>query len=307
MKKLISKEFIIGVCVIVALIILYFGINFLKGVNLFKPGTFYYINYENVAGLETAASVTVDGYKVGEVRSIDFNYDKPGLIKVAVSLDKKLQVPDDSRAVIVSALLGGPSIELILGKSTKMVPADGFIQGALDSGMMSTVTNEIMPTVTDALPRVDSLLMRLDQTAANLSTLTGKQALNNSLDNIDRITSNLALLSQTLNQSLGSQVPALMGSASEVASNIKTVSSDLTALTNELNRLPLQNTMQNVYEVTDNLKALTTELNSTNGTLGKLMNDPTLYYQLNRITADIDSLINDVKANPKRYINIKLL
>ncbi len=307
MKKLVSKEFIIGLCVLVGLVILYFGINYLKGVNLFKPGNFYYVNYENIAGLETAAPVRIDGYKVGEVREIKFDYEHPGLIRVALSLNKDLKIPEDTEARIVSGLMSGPSIDLILGKSKKYISIDGFIKGTLEKGMMDAVSQDMLPTVNEMLPHIDSLVMSLNTTAANLAELSGKEEIGISVTNIARITDDLAQLSNTLNNSLGKGVPAMVGDATEVTANLKLITSDIALVTKELKSLPLQSSMQNVEKTTANLEVLSERLNSTNGTLGKLLNDPTLYYQLNRVTADIDSLINDVKANPKRYVNIKLL
>lgn len=307
MKKLASKEFKIGLCVLVGLVILYFGINYLKGVNLFKPGNFYYVNYENVAGLETAAPVTIDGYKVGEVREIKFDYENPGVIRVALSLNKNLSLPDDSRAIIVSGLMSGPSIELHLGKSRKYVPVDGFIKGELEKGLMDSVNEDVMPTVAELLPHIDSLVVSLNTTAANLAAISGKEALGNSIDNIERITSDLAALSSTLDRTLGQGVPHMMDDAGAVAGNLRKITADVAEITQELKNMPLQASMDNMEKTTANLERLSRDLNSTKGTLGKLVNDPTLYYQLNRVTADIDSLVNDVKKNPKRYINIKLL
>lgn len=307
MKKLASKEFTIGLCVLVGLVILYFGINYLKGVNLFKKGNFYYVNYENVAGLETAAPVKIDGYKVGEVREINFDYDNPGIIRVALSLNKDLKVPEDSRAVIVSGLMSGPSIELHLGKSKKYVAVEGLIKGELEKGLMEAVNQDVMPTVAELLPHIDSLIVSLNATATNLAAISGKKELHNSVDNIERITTDLAKLSATLNNTMSSGLPNLMSDADEVTENLKQISADMAELSKELKKLPLQTSMENVEKTTANLERLTRDLNSTNGTLGKLINDPSLYYQLNRVAADIDSLINDVKANPKRYINIKLL
>lgn len=307
MKKFTSKEFIIGLSVIIGLVILYFGINYLKGVNLFKPGNYYYVNYENVAGLETAAPVTVDGYKVGEVREINFDYNKPGNIVVALSVNKNLRLPKDTKAVIVSGLMSGASIELKLGKSKEYVDVDGFITGALQAGLMDAVGNDIMPTVTDLLPHIDSLVVSLNATANNLARLSAKEELDRSLNNVERITSDLAALSSTLNNTFGKGAPELMGDATEITENLKKITEDVSKLTAELNNLPLQSSMDNINKMTENLETLSRNLNSTNGTLGKLMNDPTLYNQLNRVTADIDSLINDLKKNPKRYVNIKLL
>ncbi len=107
MKKFFSKELIIGISVIAAILILFFGIDYLKGVNLFSPANFYYASYDNVAGLEVSAPVTVDGYKVGQVREIQFDYNKPGKIKVLLALNKELRIPVDSKATMGSTLMSG--------------------------------------------------------------------------------------------------------------------------------------------------------------------------------------------------------
>ena len=122
MKKIVTKEFIIGICVLVALVVLFFGIDFLRGINLFQPTNFYHASYSNVAGLEIAAPVTIDGYKVGQVREINFDFNSPGEIDVVLALDEKLSLPTDSRAVIESGLMNGASIRIIMGKASEKIP-----------------------------------------------------------------------------------------------------------------------------------------------------------------------------------------
>ena len=107
MKKLFNKELIIGISVILAIVILFFGIEYLKGINMFSPANFYYVNCANVSGLEISSPVMIDGYKVGQVREISYDYDNPGKIKVLLAVNKKLRVPDDSYAVLASTLMGG--------------------------------------------------------------------------------------------------------------------------------------------------------------------------------------------------------
>ncbi len=306
MKILKSKEFIIGLCVIVALGILFFGINYLKGINLFTPANFYTVEYENVAGLETAATVTIDGYKVGQVRDIKFNYERPGKITVTVALNKDLRVPKDSRAVITTSLLGTPSIILQLGHSHDFIDRGGQIPSGSAPDMMGTVTNELMPKVMQILPTLDSLMINLNATAANINALSGHPALYASVSRLDLITANVAALSSSLKVA-GGQVPGLMANANSITTRLDSLTSDLTVLSGQLKTLPLQGTMENVMATTDNLKRLSDQLNNPNGTLGQLMQNPELYDRLSRVAADIDSLIIDIKANPKRYISIKLL
>ena len=117
MKKLLSKELIIGLSVLVALFVLFFGINYLKGNNIFKDSNYYYASYTNVAGLAQSAPVTVNGFKVGLVKDIRYEYDNPGHVLVEISLDKHLKVPQGTEAVIASDMLGTASVVLKMGTS----------------------------------------------------------------------------------------------------------------------------------------------------------------------------------------------
>lgn len=315
MKKIFSKEVIIGLCVIMALSILFFGINYLKGINLFQPANFYTVSYKNVGGLETAAAVTIDGYKVGQVRDIQFDYAHPGTIKVTLALNEELRVPEDSQAELASSLLGGPSIVLHLGASSKMLPVGSAIRPATAApDLMSAVSNDILPQVSAMLPTIDSLMVSLNATARNLAMISANPAINASVTRLDRISADIAALSATLRSTLGpavaqasGQLPVIMRNAAGITTQLDSVASDLAVLSSQLKSLPIASTMDNVEGLTSNLLKVSQELNNPDGTLGKLMNDPELYNSLHRVSNDIDALILDIKKNPKRYISIKLL
>lgn len=314
MKKIFSKELIIGLCVITALVILFFGINYLKGINLFKPANFYVVEYDNVMGLETAAAVTIDGYKVGQVRDIEFDYAKPGKIKVTLALNENLRVPADSHALIQGSLLGGPSIVIQLGKSDKMIPIGGIIPSGVAPDLMSNITDEIMPKVAGIIPTLDSLMINLNSTAENINTISGHPAILNSVDRLDDITADIAGLSSDLRASLGASVPSLLNNANSVTLNLDSMSRNLAQLSYNLKNIPVDATMDDLNVIMNNLKGLSANLetlsanlNNPDGTVGKMLNDPTIYNRLSQVTADIDSLIVDIKRNPKRYISIKLL
>lgn len=300
MKKLLSKEFIIGISVIVAIVILFVGIDYLKGINVFKPANFFIADYDNVAGLEVSAPVTIDGYKVGQVREINFNYAQPGKIEVLMALNKSLRVPEDSKAVIGSSLLNGASVEIIMGKSAKMLEVGGHIATETKPDMMATLSDNLMPSVENIIPKVDSLL-------TSLNKLVSDPALLKSVQSIEGITENINKASASLNTVMSKQVPGVMGNASQVATNLNTITKDLSELSAQLNKLPIASSMQNVSEVTENLAKFSNQLNDKNSTLGLLMSDPELYRRINSVTANIDSLLIDIQKNPKRYISIKLL
>lgn len=300
MKKIFSKELIIGLCVIVAIAILIFGIDYLKGINLFKPANFYYASYENVAGLEVSAPVTIDGYKVGQVREINFDYENPGKIQVLLALNKNLHLPENSSATIASTLMSGAYVEIKMGNSKKMIPVGGELQTSTTPDLMAQLSSDLMPTVNKILPRIDSLLY-------NLNMLVADPALAQSIRRLDGITDNVLLASSGLNTAMNSQVPYILGNAGKITHNLDTITGNLGMLSYQLRQLPLQPTMENVRQVTDNLMKFSNQLSDKNSSLGKLTSDPELYNRINRVAADVDSLIVDLQRNPKRYISIKLL
>ncbi len=300
MKKIFNKEFIIGICVIAAIVILIFGIDYLKGINLFSPANFYYASYNNVAGLEISSPVTVDGYKVGQVREIQFDYDNPGKIKVLLALDKKLRIPVDSKATMGSTLMSGNFIALKLGKSAEKLPVGGNIDAIESSDLMSSLSEDIMPAVNQILPRVDSLLM-------NLNRIAGDPALLASIQRLDGITGDILATTGGLKSTVNKDLPVVMSNVKSISHGLDTVTANLGILSAQLKSLPLNTTVDNVNDLTANLTQFSKQLNDPNSTLGLLMNDPELYNKLNRVAADVDSLIVDIKKNPKRYISIKLL
>lgn len=300
MKKKISKEFVIGLSVIVAILILFFGIDYLKGINLFRPANFYEVYYDNVAGLTVSAPVTINGYKVGQVRDISIDYKKPGKVKVTLACDKDLRIPSDSQAALASSLLSGASVELLMGASSQDLPVGSTIQPYETTDLMASLQNDLMPKVNGILPKVDSLLY-------NLNVLVSDPALAASIQRLDGITANIYTASEGLNTSLNKQLPGILRNANVATVHIDTIADNLAVLSRHLKTLPLNSTMENIDQLTANLNEFSLQLKNPNSTLGKLTNDPALYNQLNKVSADIDSLIIDIKKNPKRYISIKLL
>lgn len=310
MKKIFNKEFKIGICVILAILILIFGIDYLKGINLFNPANFYYVSYDNVQGLEVAAPVTCHGYKVGQVREIKFDYEHPGKIKVQLALNKDFKIPANSKAVIGSTLMNGSFIDLQMGDSKEKLPLGGEVNAASSPDLMATVSNEVMPAVTEMLPKIDSIMQNLNVVTANLANVSSDPALLASIQRLNDITANVTSITKDFNNvshGLVGQVPVMMRNVNSITYGLDTVVGNLGVLSAQLKTLPLNSTMTNLNDITDNLSRFSKQLNNEKSSLGMLMNDPELYNRLNSVAADVDSLIVDIKRNPKRYISIKLL
>ncbi|MCH5247207.1 MAG: MCE family protein [Muribaculaceae bacterium] len=298
-KKLFKKETIIGLCAILAIIILIFGIDYLKGINLFHPANYYYVSYTDVNGLSVSAPVTINGYKVGQVRAMEYEYDNPGHILVELSLNKSLKIPKGTKAIIKSDLLGTATIHLDIPDNTDWHDIGSKIIGETDKGMLAGMGESLLPTVENIMPKVDSLLTSLNRIAAD-------PALMASVKRLDAITSNLESTMRSINASVA-KLPSTMNNVNGVAANFEVISSNLASVSGELKNLPIQPIMNDLQATTSNLKRITQELDSPNSTLGLLMHDRALYDNINNTIVSLDSLFTDIKRQPKRYISIKLL
>ncbi len=300
MNKIFRKEVLVGVLVIVACLILFFGINFLKGINLFKAANYFYATYNNVQGLAISAPVTLNGYKVGVVREINYDYENPGNITVEISVDKNLRMPQGSKATVSLDILGTASVVLRLGN-----PADGFyavgdtIESSVDAGMLASVSENLMPSVNAIFPKIDTLLTSLNAIAAD-------PALTRSISRLDGITTELEASLVSLHKVMGTLQP-IASDIKSITTNVDTITGDLTAVSARLREAPVDSLLDDLQATVANLEALTAKLNNPDGTVGKLTADPALYDNLNATVASLDSLFVDIKKNPKRYINIKLL
>ena len=220
MKKFFSREIIIGLSVLISLLVLFFGIDYLKGINVFKAANYYYASFTNVAGLAQSAPVTVNGFKVGLVREIQYEYDNPGHVRVELSLDRQLRIPKGTQAVIATDMLGTASIELKMAAHPDYHNVGDVLEGVEGSGLMDKVSTELMPTIMSIAPHIDSLVV-------SLNTIAGDPALLNAVRRLDAIMANLETSTNMLNKSMAT-VPALVTHANGTMANVEQLSANLT-------------------------------------------------------------------------------
>ena len=294
MKKF-SKEIQIALVAIVGVIVLYFGLQFLKGLTVFSTDSNYYVKFKDISGLSASSPVYANGYRVGVVENIIYDFEGSDGIVAVIGINNEMRMPQGTTADIVSDLLGNIKLELRLGDRSAGILAPGdTIIGAQEQGMMAKAA-EIIPQVQSLLPKLDSILV-------SVNALLADPALANSLHNIDQITGSLTSTSHELNRltaSLNHQMPQMLENADGLLANTNN-------LTRNLNELDLAATMQKVDNTLRNVEQMTAKLNSNEGTVGLLMRDPGLYNNLNATMMHADSLMIDFKQHPKRYIHFSV-
>jgi len=291
----LTKEIKIALVAIVGILIMYFGINFLKGMNLFSTNNAYYMTFDDIQGLGASTPIYADGYKVGTVDGMEYDYKENGPIKVKVDINKDLRIPQGSKAEIVKDLMGNLQVNLLLANNPReRVEPGGIIPGAVNGGMMDKAAN-LVPVVEKMLPKLDSIL-------TSVNALLADPALAASLHNVETITSNLTVSTRELNTlmaGLNKQVPGMIGKANGVLDNTNRLTANLASL-------DVQGTLNKVNQTLESAHQFTEKLNSNQGSLGLLMNDTKLYDNLTSTMGHADSLVIDLKAHPKRYVHFSV-
>lgn len=291
----LTKEIKIALVAIVGILIMYFGINFLKGMNLFSTNNAYYMTFDDIQGLGASTPIYADGYKVGTVDGMEYDYKENGPIKVKVDINKDLRIPQGSKAEIVKDLMGNLQVNLLLANNPReRVEPGGIIPGAVNGGMMDKAAN-LVPVVEKMLPKLDSIL-------TSVNALLADPALAASLHNVETITSNLTVSTRELNTlmaGLNKQVPGMVRKANGVLDNTNRLTANLASL-------DVQGTLNKVNQTLESAHQFTEKLNSNQGSLGLLMNDTKLYDNLTSTMSHADSLVIDLKAHPKRYVHFSV-
>ena len=300
--KFLTKEVRIALVTIAGIVLLFFGLNFLKGRALFSNRNIYFARFSDISGLSASNPIYADGYQVGIVRSINYNYERSGIVLVQFEVDNDLRIPKGSSAEIESDLMGNVKMNLLLANNPhERVEVGDTIQGGINGGMLGTV-GQLMPVVEKMLPKLDSIL-------SSVNALLADPALSQTLHNAQATTANLVVSTRELNTlmaCLNRRVPGMMNKADYVLSEAGQTMHNTKTLTSNLAAVDVAGTMAKVDKTLANVQQFTDRLNSKNSSLGLLMNDASLYNNLNTTVLSADSLLTDFKARPKRYIHFSV-
>ena len=293
--KYFTKEVKIALVAIAGVVVLFFGMNFLKGQNIFSSEDNYYVQFSDITGLSSSSPVYADGFKVGVVKDIIYDYTHTEGSKVLIGVDKQLRIPQGSSAEIVSDMLGNVKVNLLLANNPReKVAPGGLIKGMINDGAMGKLQ--------DMVPAVEKMLPKLDSIMTSLNAILADPAIRQSLHNVQAITDNLTTSTAQLNTlmaGLNKNVPGMMAKANNVLDNTETLTANLAAV-------DVASTMRQVDQTIANVQQLTAKLNSKEGSLGLLMNDTQLYDNLNSTMRNADSLVIDLRQHPKRYVHFSV-
>jgi phospholipid/cholesterol/gamma-HCH transport system substrate-binding protein len=313
----VSNETKVGALTAIAITFLILGYNFLKGKNLFKKQNIIYAVYDNTSGLPEVAPVTYKGYQIGTTTK-SRKYDKrASKIVVPILLtDSEIEIPCNSIAIISGSALGisSSTIDIKPGNDySRILKAGDTIITNAPSDMLSEVTKQINPVlfeVKNAVHSLDSVLMVIGNTF-DPNTKSNFQSI---LSNVNRTTANLIGTSARLETILGQQE----GNINKTMLNLNTFTDNLNKNNTKINStlsnidkasntfatLDLKEPLTNINASIKSLNGVIAKFNNDNGTLGMLMKDPELYNQMHSLTYSLNTLIDDLKVNPKRYISI---
>ncbi len=288
-----SKEIKIALAFIVSLTILIVGINFLKGINIFTPTNHYLLKFEKVDGLVISNGVFIKGFKIGQVRNIEYDFTNIKTpFTVDISINDDINIPKGTVANLFDeSLMGGKGINIILGEENKFYISGDTLPSDIQVGLLANI-GDIVPQVQQTIEHVDSLLLSVNQ-------LVNSEDIDASLKNINTITSNLNTTTHSLDRIVNKQIPNFITNANTLVENLNHVSGDIKEI--QFKDLAMQ-----IDTTITNLNEFTTKLNNPNSSIGQLMNNKSLYNNLDSTINSANKLIIDLKQNPKRYVHFSL-
>ena len=290
--KYITKEVKIGIASIIALGVVVYGINYLKGIRMFKPSSYFYFKYEDVNALAKSSPVYADGFRVGIVSDISYDYNQRGNVVVEVELDRDMRIPKGSTGELVTEMMGGVRMNILLANNPRESYSIGdTIPGTLNNGIMAGAA-ELMPQIEKMLPKLDSILI-------SLNTILSNPDIPATLKSVRNSTANLEAASGQMRKLMNKDIPQLTGKLNTISDNFVVISSNL-------KEIDYAATFNKIDSTIHNVQLITQKLNSKDNSVGLLLNDPALYNNLSTTSANAASLLEDLKANPKRYVHFSI-
>lgn len=311
----ISNETKVGALTAIAITLLIMGFNFLKGKTLFKTGNFIYAKYTDTKGIMVSNAVFINGYQVGSVYDIENLDENLSSIVVSIKLKSSYNIPNNSVATIKDNPLGPANIQIALGDSRQYLKPGDTVRTASSAGLLGNVMNKLGPVGDQLKETVHSL----DSVLKNINTIFDPNTKNNLqqvIANINKTTASLAVSSASLQAMMNEQSGAITQSMNHVASFTRNLSDNnekitkmlgnMEKTTDNLAQADIAGSINKLKTTVSNLNTLLEKMNSQEGSIGKLMNDKTLYNNLSNTVRSANILLDDLRAHPKRYVSLSV-
>jgi phospholipid/cholesterol/gamma-HCH transport system substrate-binding protein len=311
----VSNETKVGALTVIAVALIIVGFNFLKGKTIFKSGTFVYAKYTDTKGLIVSNPVFVNGFQVGTVFEIENMNDNLSELVVCIKLNQLYKLPKNSVATIQENPLGTNAINIIPGTSANMIVSGDTIQTAPGTSLLG----EIMNTLSPLGAQIKSTISELEKVLGNVNKTLDDGNRQNFKTILENLSSTTLLLNKSL-ESVEGMVNQQNGSISKTADNLNTftanlnqnnqkisnILSNLDSTTKAINDADLNKTIKTIQTTLIALNTTIDKLNNGNGTAAKLLSDPAMYNQLQSTIKSVNTLVDDIKVHPKRYINVSV-
>ncbi len=294
MKSNLSRHALIGLAFIASLVMIYFGINFLKGVNIFKKQNQYYAVFDDVSKLLISSPVYVKGYQIGLINQIKMIGTEPMSFLVGINLEEDLPITEGSYLEYGIDMFGASTANLVISPTGDYLQLGDTLKGSKETGLMDDVA-AVMPKADSILTRIDSVLYSINKLMLNPMWEQSIEGMGSTIHRLNRTS-----------ESLNRMVAALESDLPEITGNLKAVSGDIKEISNELNQIDMKSTFASIDETVSNLKSLTEKINSSDNSLGMLLNDSQLHDSLTVTIDEAARLLEDIRLNPDRYLTIRL-
>ena len=299
-----TKEIKVGFLAVLGIMMSVFSYNYLKGINLFDKNRKFIVKYEKVDGLSVSNPVTMNGFKIGKVQKINFNSKNTRELLVDIIIDNDVIFPKTSLAELYeTGLIGGKAIAIIPDyKNDSTIAIDGdYLKGVIKPGLTELV-NQILPQVQ---LQIEAVMKNAEIVLQNINTLFDdetKKELKSSIEDFSNLTSSLSETSDEISKLIADNSENLTNSLSD----FRSASNNIKSITDSLNSEDIKSITINLNSLVNNLNSITTSLKNSEGTAGKLINDKSIYDNLENATNQLNRLIEDIKLNPSRYINFSV-